>query len=64
VKIWREFCEKNCKAFIDMFPDVFAAKDAHPDWYERYFIFGDDHYSAEGNKLLFQALEKRLLPAP
>ena len=64
VKIWREFCEKNCKAFINIFPDVFAAKDAHPDWYERYFIFGDDHYSAEGNKLLFQALEKRLLSAP
>jgi hypothetical protein len=62
VRLWRDFCRNNCKAFIDLFPDVFAAKDAHPDWYERYFIFGDDHYSAEGNHLLFHALEPHLLP--
>jgi hypothetical protein len=64
VKLWRDFCEKNCKAFIDLFPAVFAAKDAHADWYERYFFFGDDHYSADGNRILFQALEPHLLPTP
>ena len=65
IKIWRDFCRDNhCKAFIDLFPDVMAAKNAHPDWYERYFFYGDDHYSAEGNHLLFHALAPHLLPAP
>lgn len=63
VRLWREFCQRSCKAFIDLSPEVFAAKDAHADWYERYFIVGDTHYSAEGNRLLFRALEKQLLPA-
>jgi hypothetical protein len=64
VRLWREFCAKNCKSFIDLFPDMFAAKDAHADWYGRYFIHGDNHYSAEGNRLLFRGLAKHLLPAP
>lgn len=65
VQLWRDFCEnKKCKDFIDLTPDLFAAKDAHADWYSRYFIFGDVHYSAEGNRLLFQTLQKHLLPTP
>jgi hypothetical protein len=65
VRLWRDFCEKaKCKDFIDLTPDVFAAKDTHPDWYSRYFIFGDVHYSAEGHRLLFQTLQKHLLPGP
>jgi len=65
VRLWREFCEKaKCKAFIELYRDVFAAKDAHTDWYRRYFMYGDVHYSAEGNRVLFQALQKSLLPAP
>jgi hypothetical protein len=65
VRVWRDFCDKKkCKDFIDLTPDVLAAKDAHPDWYARYFIFGDVHYSAEGNRLLFQTLRKHLLPGP
>jgi lysophospholipase L1-like esterase len=62
VKIWREFCAKNCKAFIDLFPAMFAEKDAHPDWYERLFIPGDLHFNAAGNRLIFTELAKRLLP--
>lgn len=64
VRLWREFCQRRCKAFIDLYPEVFAAKDARADWYEHYFIVGDTHYSAEGNRLLFRGLEKHLLPAP
>jgi hypothetical protein len=65
VRLWRDFCAKaNCKAFIDLTSEVFAAKDAQPDWYSRYFIQGDVHYSAEGNRLLFQTLRKHLLPGP
>jgi hypothetical protein len=59
--IWREFCAKNCRSFIDLFPVFFAFKDAHQDWYERLFILGDFHYSAEGNRLVYQNVADRLL---
>jgi hypothetical protein len=61
VEIWQSFCAKNCKAFIDLFPAFFAYKDAHADWYERLFIYGDVHYSVEGNRLMFRELAKHLL---
>jgi hypothetical protein len=62
--IWREFCAKNCKSFIDLFPVFFAFKDAHQDWYERLFVEGDVHYSAEGNRLVYQNVADRLLNNP
>ena len=59
VAIWRKFCVTNCKAFIDTFPDFIAARDAHPaDWYERYFVSGDAHFSAAGHRIVFDALTK------
>jgi hypothetical protein len=61
VEIWRPFCARNCKAFIDLFPAFFAYKDAHPDWYSRLFIIGDVHYSTEGNQIMFRELAKHLL---
>lgn len=62
IELWRDFCAKQgCKRFIDLFPVVFAERDARGDWYERNFIPGDIHYSVEGNRLLFQALAKELL---
>jgi hypothetical protein len=59
--LWREFCAKNCKSFIDLFPVFFAVKDSHRDWYERLFIEGDVHYTPEGNRLVSQAVGQRLL---
>ena len=61
VALWRDFCARKCKAFIDAFPVFFAEKQAHPDWYERLFIKGDNHYSPEGNMLMFNVLKKHLL---
>ena len=61
VAIWRDFCAKNCKEFIDLFPAFFDEKDAHEGWYERLFIKGDVHFSAEGHRLMFRELAKRLL---
>jgi lysophospholipase L1-like esterase len=58
--IWRKFCVKNCKAFINLFPAFFAAKDAHADWYELFFINGDVHFSAKGHALVFRELSKNL----
>lgn len=61
VSIWREFCEGRCKAFIDLYPVFFAASEADKNWYERYYILGDDHFSAEGNQLVFRELARQLL---
>ena len=61
VALWREFCEGRCKAFINLFPDFFAATEADKNWYERLFILGDDHYSAAGNRFLFLEIARHLL---
>jgi hypothetical protein len=61
VTIWRDFCANNCKGFINVFPAFFKEKDAHEDWYERLFIDGDIHFSAEGNKVMFRELAQHLL---
>ncbi len=61
VKLWRDFCPGHCKAFIDLFPPIFAAADADTDWYEHLYIVGDDHFSARGNRMMFEELAKRLL---
>ena len=61
VTMWRGFCAKNCKAFVDLFPAVFAAKAANPDWYERFFITVDVHYSTAGNAPLYHAFAPHLL---
>ena len=64
VAIWRDFCARSCKEFINLFPAFFAEKDANENWYERLFIHGDIHYSAEGNRLMFRELSVRLLRDP
>jgi hypothetical protein len=61
VALWREFCEKRCKAFIDLFPAFLVAREADPNWYEHLYIVGDDHFSAAGNEIVARDVEKRLL---
>jgi hypothetical protein len=61
IALYRDFCRSNCKEFIDAFPAFFAFKDSHRDWYERLFLEGDVHWTAEGNKLMYEALAKHLL---
>ena len=60
VSLWREFCEGRCKAFIDLYPVFFAASEADKNWYERLYIVGDDHFSAAGNRMVFEEMAKRL----
>jgi hypothetical protein len=62
VRLWRDFCPSRCKAFIDLFPAFFAAADRDKDWYEHLYILGDDHFSAAGNRMLYEELAKRILP--
>jgi hypothetical protein len=61
VELWRNFCAKHCKAFIDLFAAFLAVKATDNYWYEHYFIVGDAHFSPEGNKLMFRELAKKLL---
>jgi lysophospholipase L1-like esterase len=61
VKIWREFCIQNCKEFIDLFSTFFSEREAHKDWYERLFFYGDVHFSANGHQLIFREIAKHLL---
>lgn len=61
VSLWRDFCEGRCKAFINLYPVLFAASEADKNWYERFYILGDDHFSAEGNQLVFRELARHLL---
>ena len=62
VALWHDFCPIRCKAFINLFPVFFAAADNDKDWYEHLYILGDDHFSAAGNRMMFEELAKRLLP--
>jgi hypothetical protein len=41
----------------------FAASEADKNWYERLYIVGDDHFSAEGNQLVFRELAAALTNA-
>lgn len=61
ISLWRDFCAGRCKAFINLFPVFFAATEADRDWYEHLFILGDDHFSAEGNRMMFRELARHLL---
>lgn len=61
VVLWREFCTRNCKLFINTFPTFFAVRDSSPNWYERLFIYGDCHFSVEGNRIMSDAVAKYLL---
>lgn len=58
ITIWQNFCRTNCKTFIKVFPDFIAAKNAHADWYEQYYIVGDSHFSVLGHILVFEALRR------
>ena len=60
VSLWRDFCAGRCKAFVDLYPVFFAAAEADKNWYERLYIVGDDHFSAAGNRMMFEQVAKRL----
>jgi hypothetical protein len=61
VSLWREFCEqRHCKAFIDLFPVLFAASEADRNWYEHLYIVGDDHFSVAGNRLVAEEMARHL----
>jgi hypothetical protein len=60
-RIWKTFCETNCRTFVDLFDVFFAEKDARTNWYEDLFIPRDLHYSTLGHRILYGAVAKHLL---
>jgi hypothetical protein len=69
VRIWQEWCRRKCKRFISLFPAFLAVKEQCPHtqpgcWYERFFIFGDVHYSNRGNALVAAEVIESLAATP
>jgi hypothetical protein len=56
VTIWREWCDKRCKRFLNHFPFLFAYKREHPDFLRRLFFWGDLHYNSLGNEIIARDL--------
>jgi hypothetical protein len=69
VQIFRQWCEGRCQRFISVLPAFFAVKEQCPwlesgCWYNRYFIFGDNHFNAAGNALVADAVITSLSAEP
>ena len=58
VRIWREFCLDRCRHFIDLFPLFFdeVEQSSLTAVLERYYIEGDVHFNAAGNRLIADRL--------
>src|SRR5713226_9348460 len=61
--------EPGRKRFISLFPAFLAVKEQCPHiqpgcWYERFFIFGDVHYSNRGNALVAAEVIESLAATP
>ena len=55
VRVWREWSAKNGAQFIDLFAPFFDA----PDALRRFYIPGDVHWNAEGNKFVAERFLER-----
>ncbi len=62
VKMWKDFCLKRCKNFIDLFPILFKEKNdkGFLKTYKKYYFWNDIHFNEEGNKLIAKELIKNL----
>jgi lysophospholipase L1-like esterase len=60
ISLWREFCRNRCRAFINLFPAFFAAKERDPDW-RKHLLIGDGiHFSEAGNAIIFHEIAKTI----
>ncbi len=65
VAVWRDFCEREkCANFIDTNDFFFEEVRKHGllKTIKKYYISRDAHFNAEGNKVLFEAIDGKLVP--
>jgi len=60
VLMWKKFCEKKCKNFINLFPTFFEEKNknGYLNTYKKYFWWNDMHFNYAGNKLVADEIIK------
>lgn len=60
----RDVCTAaSCAGVIDTFPAFRARAAANRRWYQELFVFGDVHFNAAGNRLVFEELSRALANA-
>lgn len=64
---WTTFVEESCQragcdGVIDTIPAFRDYARENPRWYNKLFVKGDVHFNAEGNRMIFDALIRRLPP--
>ncbi len=62
VTFWRAFAESRGIGFLDLFP-LFAGIDPPETVYGKYFIQGDGHWNEAGNRLVAEAVIRRIREA-
>jgi hypothetical protein len=50
----------ECSGVINAFPAFRSLVASESDWYHKYFVDGDAHYNAAGNRVVFNEIVKRL----
>lgn len=62
---WEQYIEGLCKKFvcsgvINTLPRFRSIQRAEPDWYTKYFVDGDVHFTEAGNKIVFEEIARQL----
>ena len=54
VKLWKDFCNENCKNFYNFMPIFFSLleKEKFSNLYQRIYFKDDVHFNKEGNKII------------
>lgn len=57
----RAICQDtSCAGVIDTFPAFRARVAANPRWYQELYVFGDVHFNAAGNRLVFEEVSRAI----
>ena len=59
--IWRDFCEKRCKIFINVFPTfkTLVENNGVETVYQKYFLQNGVHFNEYGNEVISETLIKK-----
>ena len=61
-KIWGDFCKEKCNYFINTMPTFFEylQSNGYVKTYQDFYIYGDVHFNKNGNKIVFEDIQKSL----